>query len=111
MEPDAPLSGIEYIIAKSLTRPQVPLGTWNQNFHDHLVEIATGRVKVLDVSDEQAREIADLVATTDGIIFHLWPEGDAFPTGSVVIDQSVGHVPLTSEEYMRSADEADAMGQ
>ena len=105
MEPNAPLSGIEYIVAKSLTRPQVTLGTWNQNFHDHLVEIATGRVKVLDMSDEEAKSIADLVATTDGIIFHLWPVGDAFPTGSVVIDQSVGHVQMTSEDYVRSAEE------
>ena len=106
MDPAAPLSGIEYIVAKSMTRPEVPLGTWNQNFHDHLVEIATGRVKVLDVSDEEAVAIAELVATTDGIIFHLWPVGDDFPTGSVVIDQSVGHVPMTAEEYLRSAEEA-----
>lgn len=102
MEPNAPLHGIEYIIAKSLTRPNVSRGTWNANFHDHRVEIATGRVKVLDVSDEQAKEIADLVATTDGIIFHLWPQDDAFPTGTVSIDQSVGHRPMTAAEYARA---------
>ena len=101
MEPNAPLTGIEYIVAKTLTRPAVSLGTWNQNFHDHTVEIATGRVQVHDMPAEEAKKVADLVATTDGIIFHLWPMGDAFPTGTVVIDQAVGHRPLTAEEYRR----------
>ena len=50
-----------------------------------------------------ARKVAELVATTDGIIFHLWPHGDAFPTGTVVIDQAVGHKPLTAQEYRQSA--------
>ena len=103
MDPNAPLAGVEYIVAKSLTRASVPLGTWNQNFHDHAVEIATGRVKVLDLPEADARKVADLVATTDGIIFHLWPMGDAFPTGTVVIDQAVGHKPLTPADYARSA--------
>jgi len=103
MDPNAPLSGIEYIVAKSLTRPAVSLGTWNQNFHDHTVEIASGRVKVLDLPPDEAKKVADLVATTDGVIFHLWPMGDAFPTGTVVIDQAVGHRPLTADEYARSA--------
>jgi hypothetical protein len=103
MDPNAPLAGVEYIVAKSLTRASVPLGTWNQNFHDHTVEIATGRVKVLDMPEADARKVAELVATTDGIIFHLWPMGDAFPTGTVVIDQSVGHKPLTAAEYAGSA--------
>ncbi len=103
-EPNAHLHGIEYIVAKSLTRPSVWLGTWNANFHDHLVEIATGRVKVLDLPEDQAQQVADLVATTDGIIFHLWPQGDPFPTGAVSIDQSVGHRPMTAEDYRSSAD-------
>lgn len=103
MEPNAPLHGIEYIIAKSLTRPTVSRGTWNANFHDHRVEIATGRVRVLDVPAEKAKEIADLVATTDGIIFHLWPQDDTFPTGTVSIDQSVGHRPMTEGDFARSA--------
>jgi hypothetical protein len=103
MEPNAPLSGVEYIVAKTLTRASVPLGTWNQNFHDHTVEIATGRVRVLDMPEADARKVAELVATTDGIIFHLWPHGDAFPTGTVVIDQAVGHKPLTAQEYRQSA--------
>lgn len=103
MDPGAPLMGIEYIVAKSLTRPKVSLGTWNSNFHDHAIEIAGGRVKVLDQSPEDAKKTADLVATTDGIIFHLWPDGDGFPTGTVVIDQAVGHRPLTAAEYTASS--------
>ena len=99
----SPLHGVEYIVAKKLTRTAVPLGTWNSNFHDHAVEIASGRVKVLDVPPDQAKKVADLVATTDGIIFHLWPDGDAFPTGTVVIDQAVGHRAMTREELKRSA--------
>ena len=103
MSPDAnaPLSGVEYIVSKKITRPLVPLGTWNSNFHDHAVEIGGGRVKVLDVSPEEAKKVADLVSTTDGIIFHLWPEGDRIPTGTVVIAQAVGHRPLSAGEYAR----------
>lgn len=102
----AMLMGVEYIVAKSLTRPKVPLATWNANFHDHALEIATGRVKVLDLPAEEAKKVADLVATTDGIIFHLWPDGDAFPTGEVMIDQAVGHRPMTAEEYAKPATSA-----
>ena len=70
--------------------------TWNKNFHDHEAEIATGRVQVLDMPANKAKEVADLVATTDGIIFHLWPHGDKIPTGKVSIGQAVGHTPLKS---------------
>jgi len=103
MEPNAHLHGIEYVEAKSLTRPQVSRRLWNADFHDHLVEIATGRVKVLDMPEVEAKKVADLVATTDGIIFHLWPQGDPLPTGSVTIDQFVGHEPLSESEYRASA--------
>ncbi|HJS46767.1 MAG TPA: DUF1264 domain-containing protein [Gemmatimonadales bacterium] len=95
----AMLMGVEYIVAKTLTRPKVPLATWNANFHDHAAEIATGRVQVLGMAPEDAKKVADLVATTDGIIFHLWPDGDPFPTGEVMIDQAVGHRALTAAEY------------
>jgi hypothetical protein len=101
-DPNAPLTGVEYIIAKSITRPLVTIGTWNANFHDHRLEIATGRVKVLDMPPEEAKKVADLVATTDGIIFHLWPIGDRIPTGSVEIAQAVGHRPITADDYARS---------
>lgn len=105
-DPGEALHGVEYIVAKSLTRPKVSRGTWNSNFHDHAVEIATGRVKVLDMPEADAQEVADLVATTDGLILHLWPAGDEFPTGTVVIDQAISHVPLSEEEYARSVAEA-----
>jgi hypothetical protein len=100
-EPNAALNGVEYIIAKSITRPLVTLGTWNANFHDHALEIATGRVQVRDMPPEEAKKVADLVATTDGIIFHLWPIGDRIPTGSVEIGQAVGHTPISATEYAR----------
>ena len=86
---------------KSITRPLVTLGTWNANFHDHALEIATGRVQVRDMPPEEAKKVADLVATTDGIIFHLWPIGDRIPTGSVEIGQAVGHTPISATEYAR----------
>jgi uncharacterized protein DUF1264 len=101
-DPNATLTGVEFIIAKRITRAAVPLGTWNQNFHDHTVEIATGRVQVLDMPADEAKKVADLVATTDGIIFHLWPMGDRVPMGSVEIGQSVGHKPMTADAYTRS---------
>jgi hypothetical protein len=94
-EPNAPMTEIEYIIAKSITRPMIPLADWNKNWHDHLQEIQTGRVQVLDVPPAKAKEIADLVSTTDGLIFHLWPHGSKIPTGKVTIAQSVGHVNRT----------------
>jgi hypothetical protein len=98
---NAPLTGIEYIVAKRITRSVVSRGTWNANFHDHTLEIATGRVKVLDMPADEAKKVADLVSTTDGIIFNLWPEGDRIPTGSVEIGQSVGHRPMSADEYRR----------
>ncbi|TKS60446.1 MAG: hypothetical protein EWM72_01334 [Nitrospira sp.] len=55
------------------------------------VEVATGRVQVLDVSDAQAKEIAAVAAKTDGIIFHLWPDGAKAPNGTVGHPTSVGH--------------------
>lgn len=98
-DPKARLVQIEYIIAKKLTRESVPLKEWNKNWHDHKQEIATGRVKVLDLPPDKAKEVADLVSTTDGIIFHLWAEGEKMPDGKVPIAQSVGHKDLKPEEY------------
>ena len=90
-DPNALLTGIEYYVAKSLSRASVSLEAWNKFYHDHDVEIATGRVQVLDMPEEQAREVMALAAGTDGIIFHLWPEGARVPDGRVGIPQSVGH--------------------
>ena len=90
-DPNALLTDIEYFVAKSVTRAHVPLEIWNKYYHDHEVEIGTGRVQVLDMPEAQAKEIAALAAKTDGIIFHLWPEGAKAPDGTVGHPQSVGH--------------------
>jgi Protein of unknown function (DUF1264) len=104
-DPRTRLEQVEYIIAKSITRTgMVSLGDWNKNWHDHAQEIATGRVQVHDLSPEKAKEVADLVATTDGIIFHLWSHDDKVPSGRVIIAQSVGHVNLSAAEFKKGAE-------
>lgn len=100
----ARLEQVEYIIAKSITRSgTISLKDWNKNWHDHAQEISTGRVQVLDMPPDQAKGVADLVATTDGIIFHLWSANDPVPSGKVIIAQSVGHVDLTAGELKAGA--------
>jgi hypothetical protein len=106
-EPSARLEQVEYIIAKSITRTgAVSLADWNKNWHDHKQEIATGRVQVHDMPPDKAKEVADLVSTTDGIIFHIWSHDDQVPNGHVVIAQSVGHVNLTQAQLQEGAQEA-----
>jgi hypothetical protein len=100
-EPDAMLIQVEYIIAKKLTRPAVSLENWNKYWHDHQQEISTGRVQVHDLPPDKAKEVADLVATTDGIIFSFAFDGK-LPTGHVTHAQSVGHKNLTAAEYANS---------
>jgi hypothetical protein len=103
---NARLEQVEYIVAKSITRGgAVPLARWNKNWHDHKQEIATGRVQVLDLPPDKAKEVADLVATTDGIIFHLWSHDDKVPNGNVIVAQSVGHRNLTLSELKQGASE------
>jgi hypothetical protein len=105
-DPNARLEQVEYIFAKSITRTgAVTLANWNKNWHDHKQEIATGRVQVLDLPPDKAKEVADLVSTTDGIIFHLWSHDAKVPSGNVVIAQSVGHVNLTAAELKKGAEE------
>ncbi len=84
------------------------LANWNKNWHDHAQEIATGRVQVLDLTPEKAKEVADLVATTDGIIFHLWGHDEKVPSGKVIVAQSVGHVNLTEAQLKKGAPEKPA---
>jgi Protein of unknown function (DUF1264) len=104
-DPNAMMSQVEFIIAKKLTRPSVPLATWNKLWHDHAVEIATGNVKVLDVSDEQAKQVADLVSTTDGIIYSFeFDKSGKVPTGTVIHAQAVGHKPMSAADYKKSAE-------
>lgn len=89
---NAPMIQVEYIIGKKLTRNgKVTLKDWNKLWHDHKVEIAGGRVQVLDLPPDKAKEVADLVATTDGLIFDLWPHGAQIPDGTVRHPQAVGH--------------------
>ena len=71
-EPNALLKQVEYFVAKTTSRPNVSLQNWNKFYHDHAVEIATGRVQVLDRSPEEAKQIAEAASHTDGIIFHIW---------------------------------------
>ena len=97
-DPNANLVQVEWIYAKKLTRTQVPLQEWNKDWHDHKIEIAGGRVQVLDLPPDKAKEVADLVATTDGMIYHFY-FGGTLPTGKMSIAQAVGHKPMTSAEY------------
>jgi hypothetical protein len=46
---------------------------------------------VLDVPPEKAKEIAEAASQTDGIIFHLWPEGAKVPNGDVTFPTAVSH--------------------
>ncbi len=95
-DPKALMVQVEYFIAKSVSRPNVPLATWNKYYHDHAIEIASGRVQVLDRPEAEAKKIAETAAQTDGIIFHLWwPHGAKAPNGEVKHSQSVSHKPRT----------------
>ncbi len=91
-DPKAKLVAIEYFIAKTVTRKEIPLIKWHRFFHDHKVEIATGRVQVLDQPPDKAKAIADAASKTDGIIFHLWHKDQVIPDGRVSFPQSVGHI-------------------
>jgi len=97
-DPNAELVEIEYFVDQKLARSGVTLEQWNKHFHDHKVEIASGRVQVHDVPPEKAKEIADAAAKTDGIIFHLWPEGAKFPNGEVSFPTAVSHKPVDKLE-------------
>ena len=72
-DPNAKLVAIEYFVSKDLTR-KLALIQWHRHFHDHKIEIATGRVQVLEPADK-AKEIAEAAAQTDGVIYHIWQKG------------------------------------
>ena len=95
----APMVEVEYIVAKSVTRNMIDREEWNEAWHDHAVEIASGRVQIHDMPEEEAAKLAELVATTDGLIFHLWPHDSRIPTGDSSIAQAVSHVELSDEEW------------
>ena len=98
---NAPLSQIEFIMAKKLTRPNVSRDEWNRLWHDHAVEIAGGRVQVLDLPPDKAKEVADLVSTTDGLIYSFQYDGK-LPNGKITMAQAVGHKSMTAAEYKQS---------
>ena len=54
-------------------------------------------VQVLDLPPDKAKEVADLVSTTDGMIYHFYFDG-TLPNGKMSIAQAVGHKPLTPSE-------------
>ena len=58
-DPGARLMGVEYIVAKSLTRSHVPLATWNSNFHDHQIEIVA-EAKILPGIQQRVDVLARL---------------------------------------------------
>ena len=90
---NAKLVAIEYFIEKVLARKNVPLVQWNRAFHDHQVEIDTGRVQILDVEDPaKVKAIAEAAGKTDGVIIHLWGKDKVVPDGTVSIPTSLGHV-------------------
>ncbi len=95
-KPDARLVAVEYFIEKNLARKNVPLIQWNRAFHDHEVEIATGRVIILDPKDPKGKQaVAAAAAKTDGVIFHLWGKDQVVPDGTVTIPNAAGHVHRT----------------
>jgi len=97
-DPNAKLSQIEWIFAKKMTRESVALKAWNKNWHDHAIEIAGGRVQVHDMPPDQAKGVADLVSTTDGLIYHFYWDGK-LPNGKMSIAQAVGHKPMKMAEF------------
>jgi hypothetical protein len=99
---NARLSQVEFIAAKKLTRNQVSLKDWNSNWHDHTIEIAGGRVQVLDLPPDKAKEVADLVSTTDGLIVHFYYDNN-LPNGRTSVAQAVGHKPIEEAEFKNYA--------
>ncbi len=93
-DPNAELVEIEYFIDKKLVRSNVTLEQWNRYYHDHAKEIASGSVQVLDLPPQKAKEIAAAAAKTDGIIFHLWPQGAKVPNGAVSFPTAISHQPV-----------------
>src|SRR5207244_6602073 len=54
------------------------------------------RVQVLDLPPDKAKEVADLVSTTDGLIVHFYYDGN-LPNGRTSVAQAVRSEEHTSE--------------
>ena len=100
-DPNAELIEIEYFIDKKLVRTNVTLAQWNKHYHDHKEEVASGRVQVLDVPPTKAKEIAEAASKTDGIIFHLWPDGAKVPDGDVMFPTALSHKHVEKLEIQK----------
>src|SRR5207245_10384855 len=50
----------------------------------------------------KAKEVADLVSTTDGLIVHFYYDGD-MPNGRTSVAQAVGHKPMNEGELDRKS--------
>jgi hypothetical protein len=107
-DPNAELVEIEYFIDKRLVRTNVTLQQWNKHYHDHKAEVASGRVQVLDVSPSKAKAIAEAASKTDGIIFHLWPDGAKVPNGEVMFPTAISHKQVERLEIPKGTREAEA---
>jgi hypothetical protein len=100
-DPNAELVEIEYFIDKNLVRKNVTLEQWNKHYHDHAEEIASGRVQILGVSNENVKRIAEAASKTDGIIFHLWPMDAKVPNGDVTFPTAISHKNLINLEIQK----------
>ena len=67
-DPNAKLVAIEYFVAKDLSRKEIPLIMWHRHYHDHKVEIDTGRVQVVEPADK-AKEIAEAASKQTALFF------------------------------------------
>jgi len=105
-EPNAMLMQVEYIWAKSLTASQRSAQDLEQVLARSYRRDRRRRVKVLDLPDDKAKEVADIVSKTDGYIIHIPFKGNLPEAGKVSFAQAVGHKPLTAAEYKKSAEEA-----
>jgi hypothetical protein len=57
---------------KNLARKNSSLIQWNRAFYNHKVEIAGGRVVILDPKEPEGQKaVAAAAGKTDGVIFHL----------------------------------------
>jgi hypothetical protein len=73
----------------------VPLIQWDTNFHDHQVEIDTGRVAILDIDDpNKVQALAEAAGKTNEVIFHLLGKDQIVPDRTITIPNSLGHVYL-----------------
>jgi hypothetical protein len=59
-------------------------------------------VQVLDLPSDKAKEVADLVSTTDGLIVHFYYDG-SLPNGKTSVAQAVGHKDMKETEFKSGA--------